>query len=232
MKPSFPLCLLVLLLAIPVFSHAQDDSKPILIGPTIGINAGVNLTNYGVSGVVRNVAPGSAFGVMADFPVSSATSVVATLQYYTIAFSDENKFIDDPTHDIELGGTLVTEGHFGYISLATMFKAGGFMFGFQFGIPVDKKISNSNKSEAGGNVSSYVGDITPASGDVNFLVEGRIGGEFTFLKTNSGELRFGITCGYPFTKMAAKTSGKPVMDSNFRIPSVMMNVAWMFNFFK
>ncbi len=223
----------LVLLALPAILPAQDaaPARPtVLLGPMIGVNAGINITDYGVVDVGRNVAPGSFFGVMADFPVSDVSSLVATLGYTTVAFSDENSFINDPVHDIQLPGVVKTEGHFSYLGLTTMVKVAGFLFGMHWGLPMGSTITNAPKDAT--KALTLKSDISPASSDLPFLMEARIGGEFTFLHTPGGDLRMGITAGWPFTVMATKSGGTPKMDDNFRIPNIMVHMSWMMDFWR
>lgn len=218
--------------------RSMTDRLPIYIGPVAGINGAVSMIDYKVSDQQRSLSAGSLFAVAGDFALNENVSVLARLGYYTLSFSDENNAVNIPTPgglDYVLNFPnpikLKTEGTFTYISLATMIRIGYFAVGFQFSLPHRTTITNSITNwpmPYTQNGYTLKSDISPTESERNFMVEATIGGDFPVWSSSSGILRLGLFASYPLSQMAT-TTGKnlPRMDNNLRLPSVMLQIAYL-----
>jgi hypothetical protein len=243
-----PFILSLILLVAPAAAHTtfMDEGPnrvpPIRIGPVIGITGAVSMVDYKVSDQQREFSVGSLFGIQADFPLNEDISILARLGYYTLSFTDKNSAIDIPTtngtdlDELFVGTTnpvLKTEGSFKYLSLGTMLKAGYFVVGFQFCLPMAATITNSSDDIAiplTRNGYTLKQDISPTTDERNFIVEATLGGDFPIVASRTGALRLGVFVSYPLTQ-SINATGKnlPHLDSNLRLPSVMLQLGYLFS---
>lgn len=244
MKLSF-LCCVFAFSSITALAQLSSErpllnmTPPIQIGPLIGINGAMSTIDYKVEGQTRSIGYGSLFGVIGDIPLNQSISIVARLGYYTLAFSDENKAIDitpsqgtDQDHSFG-AARLTTEGSFNYLSFGPMIRFGSLALGFNFSLPLTATINNTLSSGAlpiGFGSYSLKSDISPTDEERAFLMEATIGADVPLYSTDQGRLRLGVFASYPMTTML-KSSGKnyPHLDSNFRLPSLMLQVAYLFS---
>lgn len=228
-------CLLVFAFFLNL-AAAQEEEKPrpVRLGPELGVNAAMNTVDYNVSGVERFLGLGSSFGAVAVFPLGKITSAVVGVHYYTLTAREENKKINVILNGEEanqnLYNLMTTESVFHYITLQTMFRVEMFELGFQFGMPVQGGVAVS-KGKALPDGQVPVPDKDPVTGDdVNFLVEGRIGGAFPVVETSGGILILRFSAGYPFTMMATSPEDQlPKMEENFRLPNLQLSISWLFD---
>ncbi|NOY06515.1 MAG: hypothetical protein GXO82_07780 [Chlorobi bacterium] len=228
-------CLLVFAFFLNM-AAAQEEEKPrpIRLGPELGVNTAMNTVDYNVSGVERFLGIGSSFGVVAEFPLGKITSAVVGMHYYTLTAREENKKINVMLNGQEanqnLYNLMTTESMFQYIAFQTMFRVEMFEIGFQFGVPVQGGVAVS-KGEALPNGQVPVPDQDPVrKEDINFMVEGRIGGAFPVFETSGGILVLRFSAGYPFTTMAVSSEDQlPKMEENFRLPNLQLSISWLFD---
>jgi hypothetical protein len=238
----------------PVFAQVDSTIPPpkqrIQLGPFASINFSRNIADYHVSAPERTFGLGSNFGAMCDIPLDERFGVIAALGFYTLTFSDKNSNVDIPRpagkldFDYEIrkfkGVKLTTEGTFNYLSLMAMLRISYFMIGFNAGLPVGAKITNSAESESFPITYkdpvqtdidvSITEDITPASSNRSFLFEVRFGGDFPVWNTDTGSLHFGLSGSYPLTTlMEWNKKDLPHLDDNFKMPSLQLHLSYLFN---
>ncbi|MBL0177038.1 MAG: hypothetical protein IPP94_17575 [Ignavibacteria bacterium] len=210
---------------------AQDDGRyssavpKIQIGPLVSINATKNIADYHVSGPERATTFGSLIGVAADIPIGRNISVMTSIGYYTLGFSDKNTRVDitsgagvDRDYDFTNQATLTTEGSFNYLAIAPMLRYSNFCVGLSFGIPLTAKITNSIDAFyyaefPFGTDEKYIfrKDISPPSSERSLLIEGRIAGDWSLVETPSGSLHITVTASYPFNTMTASAKGEDII---------------------
>jgi hypothetical protein len=227
------LTVLALFVVIPALAQDEPAEQFTFVGPFLGLNIAMNTADYHVSGPTRALTPGSIVGVAADFPLGSTTGILVKLGYYTLAFHDENKNLDlaiANSNDVVLPSKLTTEGSFSYLAVSPMFRVGNFIIGFQFGLPVSSKITNSIATPSAFQIDPrFREDISPASSERNILVEGRIGGDFPIYENAEGGLHLEFSGGYTFTQILSKAENAlPKLDDNFRLPDLMLSLSYRF----
>jgi hypothetical protein len=235
-KYQYSIVLFFALTAVMAAQSLGEKPRSIFVGPMLGITGAVDITDYHISGPKRNPLPGSILGVMSEFRTSPSTGVLAGLGYYTLAFSDQNTAIrwDFTREDasITLPKILTTEGSFHYLNLLLMFKVTAFTIGFNFGLPLSATMTNSGPDTLPylfNTNKRIAGDISPKTSDMPFLIEGRIGADFTFHEDAFGKLNVGFSLGYTFNQMMNATEGNyPIYSDNFRLPNIMLHLSYLF----
>ena len=118
-----------------------------------------------------------------------------------------------------------------------MFKVTAFTIGFNFGLPLSATVKNSGLDTIPYVFQNFDGkfrgvvksDISPQTSDMPFLIEGRIGADFTLYENPQGKLDFGVTLGYTFNQMMNVTTGNyPIYSDNFRLPNIMLHLSYLF----
>jgi hypothetical protein len=248
MKQLALTALAILTLSLGVYSQTTPKGDgttvvpPIRLGPVIGVNGAMSMVDYKVEGQDRSVIPGSIFGVEADIPFTETIGLVGRLGYYTLAFNDKNKALDIPSangvdKDETFPGisspSLTTEGSFNYITLAALFRAGLFEVGFNFGLPVSAKVTNSSSNipiPYTNNGYTLKSDISPTSDEQNMLVDVTFGATIPVVTSHAGQLRVEVLGAWPMNPMLNSTGKNlPHLDSNMRLPSLMLQVAYLFS---
>ena len=155
-----------------------ENRMDIKIGPMFTAGESVNAGN-----VESDTKTGTRFaftgGALGLFPFSEHIGLLLGLAYDSRGANyhlqnDENTYANYT---------------FSYLSLQPMLDLGGFTIGLGLGLPVGASVSTSSNRS----------DVAPATSDMNFLVEGRIGGAIPIMESDQGQLQLLISAAYPFT---------------------------------
>jgi hypothetical protein len=229
MKSTLVFLLAAMLASGLVMAQDGGQSGPtaqkIQIGPLVSINVTKNIADYHVSGPERATTIGSLIGVAGDIPIGRNMSVMASIGYFTLGFSDKNTAVDitsgagvDRDYDFRNQATLTTEGSFNYLAIAPMFRYTNFCIGLSFGIPLTAKITNTIDAFyyaefpfSADEKYIFRQDISPPSSERALLIEGRIGGDWSLLESPSGSLHINLMASYPFNTMTKSAKGEDII---------------------
>jgi hypothetical protein len=236
-------------------NNVEGEDTFIKVGVVGALTAAMSTADYHVSNVSRSMGFGSHFGIRGSFPLGPSARIVGEVAMRSLAFSDENVRIEfsEGLRDnaSAIPGVLRTEGTFQYAMFTAMLHFNYFYIGFGYGIPASADVKNYgegfdipadgidpsshpgwelNKPEWNPEGRRIFSDITPATDDVNPLLELRIGGEYPIMRSSLGDLTIGLSLAYTFNNII-KDSRKnlPNYEDQFQLPNAMLHLAYLFN---
>jgi hypothetical protein len=176
---------LFIVVFITTSSHAQsgmsiENWSDIKVGPMFTAGLSLNAGN-----VESDTKTGTRFaftgGALGMFPFSSHISLLLGLAY-------DDRGVN---YHLQNDANTYVNYSFSYLSLQPMIDLGGFMIGLGFGLPMGASASPSSGRN----------DPTPSTSNMNFMVEGRIGGAIPIIESDQGQLQLLISAAYPFTNI-------------------------------
>ena len=187
MKTRSAIIALFFVLGIAPLSRAQsgmstENWQDIRVGPMF--TAGESIS---AGDVTTGAKTGTQFaftaGALGLYPLSQNISFLLGLAYDSRGVNfhlqnNENQY-DDYT--------------FSYFSIQPTFDISGFTIGAGLGLPLSASATASS--------TSPILPVAPASSNINFMVEGRIGAAIPIISSDRGDLRLLISAAYPFTKI-------------------------------
>lgn len=230
---AFVLCYALSIQHLSAQTKDSTVKKILYLGPEFGITLGMNTADYHVENVKRSVGIGLSIGAVFAYKFENENALLAGLHFYSLSFSDENEYAAVDFQKKNIDKLLTTKGTYSYIAISAMLRASVVLFGFQIGIPIDGKASNSfgastgRLKDAGYNIQT--GDVSIATSDIKVQFEPRIGVEFPIVKQDKGEFLFGFTFGYPVQIMSSSPFKVPKLVDNFRIPNVKIQASYRFS---